>query len=310
MRLSMEKDCDLVVLLSTYNGDKFLREQIDSIISQENVNIKILIRDDGSNDNTLKIIQEYSFKYPKLISLIEGQNVGFYESFSILIKKALLRFPNAQYFAFSDQDDFWHPDKCSTAISLISKRPGPNMYCCRPTTTDSQLHPICQYDDKSIKPNKSRALINNIAYGCTILFNRDAAILYTDRRPLYGFKLCHDFIMYQLCIFLGDVYYDHNSYIYYRQHGTNEIGNKRFWARMKERFQFKNNAHYYELENAAVYDSIKDLLSEQDKIIISKIINYRKSLKFKIKLLMDGSIRYTKFESNIFYWFKILLGVL
>ena len=99
----MEK---IQVLMSTYNGEKYLKEQIESILNQEKVEVNILIRDDGSCDKTLKIIKELS-KNPK-ISYYEGKNIGPAKSFMDLVNKSGDKF---NYYAFADQDDIWMPNK-------------------------------------------------------------------------------------------------------------------------------------------------------------------------------------------------------
>lgn len=101
---------NILVLMSTFNGEKFIREQIESILAQENVNIKLLVRDDGSTDKTLDILNEYKNK-GKLNYYI-GKNLGPQLSFMHLLQNA----PYCEYYAFADQDDVWLKDKLSTAI--------------------------------------------------------------------------------------------------------------------------------------------------------------------------------------------------
>ena len=92
----------ILILMSTYNGEKYLSEQLNSLLLQENVNIKILIRDDGSTDNTHKILNFYSSNYPN-ISWYTGENKGPALSFMDLLFNA----PESDYYAFCDQDDVW-----------------------------------------------------------------------------------------------------------------------------------------------------------------------------------------------------------
>ena len=101
--------------MSTYNGERYLREQIDSILQQIDVEIELIIRDDGSNDGTVQIIEEYASKYP-CISYYCGDNVGVGKSFMELLKNA----PTADYYAFSDQDDVWLKDKLIRAVKAIT----------------------------------------------------------------------------------------------------------------------------------------------------------------------------------------------
>ena len=107
--------------MSTYNGEKYLREQIDSILEQDcerfgKAEIKLLVRDDGSKDTTLDILKEYADNYPDKIQYYQGENAGVIKSFFELIQKAD---DTADYYALADQDDYWMPGKLSAGIDKI-----------------------------------------------------------------------------------------------------------------------------------------------------------------------------------------------
>ena len=107
---------EVEILLSTYNGEKHLREQLDSFVSLENFSsVKVLIRDDGSTDSTREILCEYRDKHG--FEVIFGENIGLNLSLHQLI---LAADKEMKYFAFSDQDDVWLPDKLTRAISSLS----------------------------------------------------------------------------------------------------------------------------------------------------------------------------------------------
>lgn len=101
------------IVISTYNGENYIREQIDSLLKQEYPNLQIYIRDDGSKDNTVSILKEYEQKGK--ISLIIGENLGFCGSFMELIKIAT----DGEYWSFCDQDDIWYPKKISRAVECL-----------------------------------------------------------------------------------------------------------------------------------------------------------------------------------------------
>ena len=98
---------NVLVLMSTYNSGDYLNEQIDSILAQINVNVHLLIRDDGSKNSTVDRIKSLKNKYGR-ITFIEGENLGFADSFMNLVYEAH-KFNNYQYFAFADHDDVWLP---------------------------------------------------------------------------------------------------------------------------------------------------------------------------------------------------------
>lgn len=112
------------VLLSTYNGEKYLEEQLNSLIKQEDVELRILVRDDGSKDRTHEILDKWQKRGH--INWYEGKNKGAAQSFMDLIYNA----PEADYYAFCDQDDVWLPEKLKVAIDKIreSNEAMPCMY--------------------------------------------------------------------------------------------------------------------------------------------------------------------------------------
>ena len=136
----------VMVLMSTYNGEKYLREQIDSILGQTGVSVKLLIRDDGSKDNTVEIVKQYC-KENDDIKLVEGKNVGFAESFMELVYRANL-YSDISYFAFSDQDDVWLNDKLISAIHMlegIHEKNAPNLYFSTARAVDKDLKFLFDY---------------------------------------------------------------------------------------------------------------------------------------------------------------------
>ena len=102
------------VLLSTYNGEKFLEKQLNSLFSQTYKNFDLLIRDDGSNDNTINILEKYKINY------LKGKNIGVIKSFFKLLEIALHK--EYEYFLFCDQDDIWELDKIEKQLFFISSK--------------------------------------------------------------------------------------------------------------------------------------------------------------------------------------------
>ena len=102
--------CSVLVMLSTYNGEKFLAQQLDSLYKQKKVDVFILVRDDGSNDKTLEILNQYKDKYGKMIVLAQS-NIGVAQSFFSLMYYAVTEMPKFDFYAFCDQDDVWFENK-------------------------------------------------------------------------------------------------------------------------------------------------------------------------------------------------------
>lgn len=300
---------EIVVLLSIYNGERFLKDQLDSILKQENVNVKILARIDGTHDNSLAILKHYQDLYPNKIDIIEGENLGFGLSFTKLLEEAHHRYPECLYFAFSDQDDVWLPDKLITGISAVSSQSSnlPVAYCSATRNVDRHLNPLGR--DTVLDPakiTKPRALVKNFATGCTMVFNRKAVKLYITNEP--SEIIVHDFLMYQICVFFGKLIYDTTPHILYRQHGSNQIGRPGAIQRMKRRLKGNFNKHILENQNRNFYLAFRHLLRDEDKKLFKKFINYRSSMTSRLKLLFDTQISPLTLEQNFFYRLKVIWG--
>lgn len=297
------------VLLSTYNGEKYLNEQLESLQQQVDVEIKILIRDDGSKDHTVEIIKHWYRSNPTLIDFIQGENVGFALSFSYLLQFAMNKYPNAEYFSFCDQDDVWLPNKLKVAVEILRNECHeiPITYCSNTRLVDTNLHFLRMgWKKGEVQLTKERALIQNFATGCTMVFNKKAVEVYISHMP--EVIKVHDFLMYQICMFLGKVIYDEDSYILYRQHVNNLIGIQNFWGRWKKRLQGHYKEHVLEIQNRRFLAAYKDLLSLDDVGLICEFIFYRKSVINKLLLMFNHRIKYTNIERNIFYIIKIIMG--
>lgn len=123
---STQKNNNLAVLLSAYNGGKYIKKQVESILDQENINnFTIYIRDDGSTDNTRNILKHLQKENPN-IKVIEGKNIGLVASFLELLNLAYQN--RYDYYSFSDQDDYWLPEKLATAVRAIEKIDEPVLY--------------------------------------------------------------------------------------------------------------------------------------------------------------------------------------
>lgn len=208
----------VVVLMSTYQGERFIMEQLLSILSQLPEDGRLLIRDDGSNDKTVAIIQ--SIDDPR-ISLTCGTNLGFSRSFFTLMAATP---DSADMVMLSDQDDVWLPQKIERAWQHIKNANGtPTLYCARQQLVDINLGPIALSQRFSRPPSFQNALTENIVTGCTAAFNRaalDLALKLNDTDRVYF----HDWWLYLVVSAFGKVLVDDEPTIFYRQHGGNTIG--------------------------------------------------------------------------------------
>ena len=245
------------VLMSTYNGEKYLREQLDSILSQDCeelglAELSVIIRDDGSKDGTQKILQEYSEKYPGKLCWVQGKNCGVIQSFFELLVNANT---DADYFALADQDDYWMTDKLSSGICALEEYNNGNtkkncdnlcaessvsvgkplLYCCRPKLVDAGLKELpIDIKRPPVRTGFGNALIENVVTGCTVVMNKVLREMIAEELP--QFTTMHDRWLYLVASCFGAVIYDEEPHICYRQHGGNVMGtsNSRF-AELKER---------------------------------------------------------------------------
>jgi glycosyltransferase involved in cell wall biosynthesis len=217
--LSSQRPPTIVVLLSTYNGEVYLAEQLDSLAAQAGVTVRLHIRDDGSTDETLTILRNYAHHWPALANIQSGPNLGAAASFLELLRTA----PNdADFYAFCDQDDVWFPDKLARATQAIGAERRPALYCSGFIRTDAalrQLGPGPADGDGRF----AHLLFENIAWGCTSVMNAAARELISARLPART-TIIHDWWCASVVAAFGEIIYDPAPSLFYRQHGRNVVG--------------------------------------------------------------------------------------
>ncbi len=308
----MNKIPTVAVLMSTYNGEKYIREQLDSILKQENVIVKLFIRDDGSTDGTVSILKEYAQMFPVEI-VLEGNNIRPGESFMYLVYK-YADVPGIDYYAFADQDDIWFPEKLSVAIEKIDKNDksiptlyGSNQYIYSDGKNKGYRHKVPQHVDLVSHMTK-----NTIA-GCTFVFNKSLAQLVTRaERPdtkILRYRI-HDAWMMLIAIVCGEVIYDEKSYMLYRIHDVNAVGVKEIpiyvrLGRLKRYFIMCDDANM-RLKTARELLRLFPQMDEDKKRILKLYANYQKNWKSKLALAFNNEIRYNCGENPIVFTIKVL----
>jgi len=172
----------VAILLATYNGGAFLREQLASYEAQHHGNWYVWASDDGSTDRTLEILAEYQERWGKRMTVVAGPHQGFVANFLSLVCRPEI---NADYYAYSDQDDLWEPEKLTRAVAWLSMVPPsiPALYCARTRLVDEQgrdrgFSPLMRRP-----PSFANALMQNIAGGNTMVFNAAACALLRSVEP-------------------------------------------------------------------------------------------------------------------------------
>lgn len=213
---------DVQILLSTYNGEQFLKAQLDSFSQQnyEACHLQILIRDDGSSDSTVTVIRSFVNNF-KCMRLIIEDNIGYIKSFFKLIS---LSDPSCKYWGFSDQDDVWMPDKISRAVAALNIYTDdiPALYCSNVTITTDDLQPICDGDSVDCILNFKHAIVECVPRGCTIFFNRAMRTLLL--MGCESHNIGHDYWCGMVASGIGKIIYDPTSTMLYRRHKNNYTG--------------------------------------------------------------------------------------
>lgn len=292
------------VLMSTYNGEKFLDEQIRSIVAQKGVEVSILVRDDGSTDSTSAILDKWQAS--GVLSWYSGKNLRSALSFMNLLCNA----PDADFYAFCDQDDFWLPEKLAAAVEILEPHAGEYaLYMSSLTLTDAGLN---VYGEMKINHllTPGEAVVTNPATGCTMVFNKLLKDFVVQRSP--ATLLMHDDWVYKACIFMGGfVYADQRSFIYYRQHGNNVVGAKDgLWRRIKRRAGLllaRNDGERYR-NLCEFYRLYKDVLPHGNSLLLEKVVGYKKNLATRWALVRSKEIATRSRVLHIKFILAVLTG--
>ena len=277
----------IAILMSTYNGGQYLREQIESFFAQTNKDWQLFVRDDGSKDNTVEILTEYAQKCPQQIHIVDDvkENLGAGQSFM-----HLLEVTDADYYMFSDQDDVWMPDKIERTLRKLqeveSLHPSDAVGVFTDlTVVDKDLNVLMPslWKGDNRHPEYTRDFykqwVNRHAtYGCTQMINRAAKKIVFPYKQFEGVMGAHDNWVEYILIKHGKYDYLDEPTILYRQHGTNVVG--------------ANFGHSYKDETREMVKNPKALLGKLKK-------------DYKRTKLMPFSVSYAKV-----IWYRIYQSIL
>ena len=232
-----QNNYSIAVLLATYNGGKYIREQLDSLFQQSCDCFHLYVRDDGSSDDTMKIIEEFRQKYSNRITILEDsqKHRGAAKSFMYLLENV-----DSEYYMFCDQDDIWLPEKVEKTFDRMKEIEGtaPVLVATDLRVVDEQLSPIKESFNEDLKIDVFRKhpeliYVRHVVTGCTMMFNRAAKLASLPMSPR---ATMHDEWV-ALCVHFkgGNISILDDSTILYRQHTSNTLGaeqaRKGFFAR-------------------------------------------------------------------------------
>ncbi|WP_118185509.1 glycosyltransferase family 2 protein [Paraburkholderia phosphatilytica] len=299
----------IAVVLSAYNGQQYLAEQVNSILAQEDVDVRLLIRDDGSRDAAVEWTRELASHHPK-VSFVAGANKGITGSFLAALEQAD---PACEFFAFSDQDDVWYPRKLANAVETLRSAPDPDsplLYCSKLELVDEKLGHLA-YTKTWRNISFKNAWFQNVVCGCTIVMNRAARQLVL-RGTATDSILMHDWWCYLAVSAFGHVLYDDRPSIMYRQHGNNYIGAEASLpARARRRLIRTLNGVYGRFpseQNDFFMEVYGQELTEDMRRFAEKAIDARRSLLKRFALAWSREISMQTRIEDIFTRLGILLN--
>ncbi len=294
------------ILLSTYNGQKYLKEQLDSLLSQTYQDFKIILRDDGSTDNTLEIITNYIHNYPEKFLLLDNKNtnLGSTNSFFYLLKNS-----SSEFIMFCDQDDVWNNNKLEIFLEYynryVSDKTKPVLIHSAADVVDSNLNKLNQatqlfnkYKD-GMKHTLIWQIFQNDVTGCTLMINAAMRNIVNKIDFSQHKVIQHDWFLAQIAYCYNSKYYIPEKTIKYRQHAGNVIGVKNIslFERIKRKTKTKKSYPYYEQIETLL------LCNVELNIETKKLLTTFASLKSKNKItriffhLRNNFLR----EDNLFF---------
>ena len=282
----MEEKVD--ILLATYNGEKYLKEQIESILNQTYKNIQIIISDDCSKDATREILKEYE-NNEKIKVFYQEKNLGYVKNFEFLLQQV-----ESDIYMLSDQDDVWKKEKVEKTIEKL-KQENLDLVFGDLEVVDENLNTICKSYNKYMhlehkieKYSKDYRLqyIYNCMTGCTMASKKE----WLDKilpLPTNSKYMIHDYWIGLIIALNGKVGYLKEPYILYRQHGNNQVGISKASHKFKKLEQIRNLSIEIKLGIFETYvqneNAFPENLRKQNKEALEyfKMLQTKKNINFR-----------------------------
>lgn len=293
--------------MSTYNGEKYLKEQIESILKQEGeFELDLWVRDDGSTDRTRYILDEYAQKGN--LRWYAGKNVGSAQSFM----KLVMNCKEYDYYAFADQDDVWNPDKLDQGIKKIENCKNATLYFSNARLVDAELNDIGRNVYKKIPRTDFYTLsCAGGILGCTIIIN-DELVKLLRNKIVPNEIIMHDFYIALVCKSMGGkILYEDKVTMKYRQHGNNVVGVPYGLKRtIKSRIRDIVIKPTVSISNQAeeVLRIYGNIMFEEKRKWLQIVAEYKLCLINRIHLALSRKVKYINFNMGLKNRMAILLG--
>ena len=293
------------VLLSTYNGEKYIKEQIESILNQTYKNIQIIISDDCSQDGTRDILKEYE-NNDKIKVFYQEKNLGYVKNFEFLLKQV-----ENDLYMLSDQDDVWKEEKIEKTIEKL-KNENLDLVFGDLEVVDENLNTICKsynkymHLDKKIEKHINSYRLQymyNCMTGCTIASKKDWIDKFMPL-PTNSRYMIHDYWMGLVIALKGKVGYLKEPYILYRQHGNNQVGVSKASHRFKKLEQLRNLAIDIKLGIFETYLKNENIFDENLRKQNKEAYEYFEMLKTKKNInFKKWNVFYKLYKTETLYLF-------
>ena len=277
------------ILLATYNGEKYIREQIDSILNQTHKEFRLLISDDGSTDKTRTILEEYKNRDSRIEVFFQENNLGVVKNFEFLLEKV-----EAKYYMFSDQDDIWKESKIEKSLNKIEE--GFDLVYSDLEVVDENLNVTYEsywklkgIYNKIKKYNNFEALyLNNFVTGCTLISKKELINSFMPLPNTSKFVL-HDYWISLIISQEGKIAYIEEPLIKYRQHKNNKVGSKKKSDELKTIDEIRSLFIQVKKEHFKVFiENEEKFKSEEIKKLNRKALEYYEMLETKKNLNFRG----------------------
>ena len=297
----------IAVLLATYNGSDYISEFLDSLCDQSYKNFCLYVRDDGSTDSTLAILNEYSSRLAIEILPSDGR-LGPAKGFLRIMEMAGT---GHGCYLFADQDDWWYSDKVErVAAALLEHTDEVLLYCSRLEYVDEELRHL-KYSPIPRILSIENAAVENVATGCTVGITQRMRLEVLAGKP-YDF-IMHDWWLYIYCSAFGRVIFDPLPSIKYRQHGSNTIGAatgliddfRRRWIRFTRR---DGGVHLLSKQLKAFLYCHGAALNENNRRILDALVDGKEHFFMRLRLaILPPVIRQSRLDTFILR-FLFLMG--
>lgn len=302
----------ILVLMATHNGEKYIYEQLKSIFFQKNVCLDILISDDSSSDNTIKIIETFvKENNANNIKIIKSKCGTAQKNFYTLINQASLDY---DYYALSDQDDYWIEDKLYNAINKMKEFSDdkPVLYSSESILVNKNLEKINKNKKHYLVDKLPSSLVACNTQGCTMVFNN--IFLKFIKNKLTKTDIMHDAWLHRTCLVLnGNICFDSSAYLLYRQHENNVVACKGKKENILKKIIYKVITLFSFKNKFLCTDLIKewkinfnDIISEETVNIFDLLVKSHESFLVRIRILFDNRFK-TKYK---YQWINFMWLVL